>query len=565
MIGVISKPTQLEAVEEFFQLFKTPWEFFRPGEAYSVVIATYGEVSNVRTKLLLVYGPEPKSIDAQVGVIPGRHLESSFLTHRDSSIAIYGGLCTFAGSSKGRPCVMAGTETAGVKINGSDTTVIRLGYDLFDEVEILLTSGQPSANASTPALDAHIHMLRTWILEEGIPLLEIPPIPAGYNFTVSLTHDIDFIGIRQHKFDHTMVGFLYRSTVGAGRNLLRGRITIRRLFETWRAVVSLPLVYLGWARDFWEPFEWYLKAEDGLPATYFLIPFKRRVGERVPGSHASRRATAYDVGDLKDWVTSVSKERCELGVHGLDAWHSAQKGRAELARLGELTGQSGTGIRMHWLLQDANTPGVLEEAGFAYDSTAGYNETVGYRNGTAQVFRPIGVRLLLELPLHIQDGALFYPQRLELSEPQAQERCQSLIDNAIQFGGVLTLLWHDRSHGPERFWGDFYLRLLEQLKSLNVWFGSAGQVVSWFRQRRDVWFERIETPDGVRARLCYEGGEVQPPFRIRVHGPGGGSAAATTGNFVDISWDGKSLEELDLKLPYGAATTLANPAFPRIP
>jgi hypothetical protein len=53
LIGVISKPTQLEAVEEFLQLFKTPWEFFRPGEAYSVVIATTGEVSNVRTKLLL--------------------------------------------------------------------------------------------------------------------------------------------------------------------------------------------------------------------------------------------------------------------------------------------------------------------------------------------------------------------------------------------------------------------------------------------------------------------------------------------------------------------------------
>jgi hypothetical protein len=69
-------------------------------------------------------------------------------------------------------------------------------------------------------------MLRAWILEEGIPLMEIPPVPAGYNFTVSLTHDIDFIGIRQHKFDHTMLGFLYRSTVGAERNLLRGRITI---------------------------------------------------------------------------------------------------------------------------------------------------------------------------------------------------------------------------------------------------------------------------------------------------------------------------------------------------
>ena len=72
-------------------------------------------------------------------------------------------------------------------------------------------------------------------------------------------------------------------------------------------MASLPFVYAGWAKDFWEPFEWYLEVEKGLPATYFLIPFKRRAGEKVPGRHASRRATAYDVGDLSDW-TAVSAE-----------------------------------------------------------------------------------------------------------------------------------------------------------------------------------------------------------------------------------------------------------------
>ena len=86
-------------------------------------------------------------------------------------------------------------------------------------------------------------------------------------------------------------------------------------------------------------------------------------------------------------------------------------------------GKSSIGIRMHWLLRDARTPSVLENAGYAYDSTVGYNETVGYRAGTTQVFRPQGVRRLLELPLHIQDGALFYPQQLDLSEADAWKSC----------------------------------------------------------------------------------------------------------------------------------------------
>jgi hypothetical protein len=304
-----------------------------------------------------------------------------------------------------------------------------------------------------------------------------------------------------------------------------------------------------------------LKAENGLPATYFLIPFRRRAGERVPAPHASRRASAYDVTDLRDWAATLKSKGCEIGVHGLDAWHSAEKGRAELQKVSEVTGQSSAGIRMHWLLQDSTTMGLLENAGFAYDSTAGYNDTVGYRNGTTQVFRPLGARMFLELPMHIQDGALFFPGRLDLSETQAQQRCQTLIDHASKLGGVLTLLWHDRSHGPERFWGDFYLRLLEQLKSLKVWFGSAGQVVGWFRKRREVRFEHVETAEGVRAQWRYDGGAVQPPFRIRVYGPWGGSAGAAATDFVDISWDGRSLEELELKLPFGSAAAVANPAL----
>ena len=71
----------------------------------------------------------------------------------------------------------------------------------------------------------------------------------------------------------------------------------------------------------------------------------------------------------------------------------------------EVTGESSIGVRIHWLLRDENTFPALEEAGFAYDSTVGYNETIGYRSGTTQVFRPAGVRSLLELPLHDQDGA----------------------------------------------------------------------------------------------------------------------------------------------------------------
>jgi hypothetical protein len=207
---------------------------------------------------------------------------------------------------------------------------------------------------------------------------------------------------------------------------------------------------------------------------------------------------------------------------------------AQVAQVAKAAAGAEIGIRMHWLLRDEDTPAVLEQAGYAYDSTFGYNDAVGYRSGTVQVFRPLNAKTLLEMPLHIQDGALFYPKRLALSEAEAQKQCDQIIANAERFGGVLTLLWHDRSHGPERWWGEFYIRLIESLKARKVWFASAAQVVGWFRKRRAV---RFEIPENSSAVRVVGGAEIEPPLTIRVHRPGQKA--------VDVAWDGTSAREID--------------------
>ena len=535
MIGVIAKAEQAAAVEEFFQLFKTAWEVYQPGRAYDVVVTTADDVPEVDARLLVIYGAGLKTTDARSGVAARVRRRGGWLTYGSTRLPLYGEILTFEAREPALSHVWVGTEVAGLRIPAADVTVVRLGYDLFDEIGRLLSAGQPPDHAHIPTADLHVTMLRECIVDTGIPLVEIAPAPAGYRFAVSLTHDIDFGGVRSHFFDHTMWGFLYRSTVGAVRNRHRGRLSTSQLFRSWRAAVSLPFVFAGWARDFWEPFGWYLTAERNLPATYFVIPFKGRPGDKVAAPHASRRGAGYDLTDLADGMATLLKEGCELGVHGIDAWHSAERGREELGRIAGINGKSGIGIRMHWLLQDQGTFQVLEEAGFAYDSTAGYNETVGYRNGTTQVFRPLGARTLLELPLHIQDGALFYPERLDLSESEAWDRCRGLIDHARESGGVLTTLWHDRSPGPERFWGDFYLRLVGALRSQGGWFATAEEVVGWFRKRRGVSFERVEGLDGVaRTRLRYHGEEILPPLTVRVHRPGA--------LHVDIPWDGSAID-----------------------
>jgi hypothetical protein len=40
MIGILCKNAEQKIVQEFFELFKTPWEFYVPSRSYEVVIAS---------------------------------------------------------------------------------------------------------------------------------------------------------------------------------------------------------------------------------------------------------------------------------------------------------------------------------------------------------------------------------------------------------------------------------------------------------------------------------------------------------------------------------------------
>ena len=54
LIGIISKTSEREIVQEFFELFKTPWEFYHENRYYDVVLTTGDYISEIETKLLLI-------------------------------------------------------------------------------------------------------------------------------------------------------------------------------------------------------------------------------------------------------------------------------------------------------------------------------------------------------------------------------------------------------------------------------------------------------------------------------------------------------------------------------
>lgn len=556
MIGVISGEKDREIIREFFELFKTPWEFYDPHRSYDVVLSTQNKIRKTNSKLLIIYSSDKRHFDDIREIRVQSKYKNASVEYHHTEIPIYGDLLTFEGVGRPVLYVKDNSEVAGLEIKSEGLRKIALGYNLFEEIDHLLSTGQPKENAHIPTLEIHISMVRSLITDAGILLIEVPPVPARYDFITCLTHDIDSWGIRNHILDDSMWGFLYRASVGSLLGVFGRRLSFRKLLKNWKAVLSLPLVYLGLTKDFWLQINTYTEIEKDLKSTFFFIPFKNRTGNKLPYAAAKRRSTKYDISDVRETVKELSEQGFEIGLHGIDAWHSLEMARQEFDRVHEYCNGSEIGVRIHWLFFNHDSYRTLESAGFSYDATFGYNEAVGYRAGTGQVFKPLTTKKLLELPLHIQDTALFYSRRMNLSEQKALHLCESLLRKANSYGGILAILWHDRSLSPERLWGDFYIKLLEEIKKYNIWFATAGQAVRWFRKRRALGFGQVkDMGDRVRLELKndenYHESEVEPPLLIRVYPPrirglGNGDLVPYGWNYSDIPWRGEKEIEIAL-------------------
>lgn len=554
MIGVYCRKAERAVVREFFELFKSPWGFFSSTGAYDVILSTRADIPLGRAKLILLYSSSATAFDRQMNVAI-RKIDGGCIRQKEMCLPIYGKMAILGGQGTSLLRTDSDNGVVALALHQSRIKVVRVGYDLFQEIAFLVNEGQPAEKAAIPTLDFHIALLRNWILAAGLPLVEIPPLPFGFEFFACLTHDVDFAGIRRHVFDHTMWGFVYRGLFGSLSSFLNGRIGLTELAKNWMAVTKLPFVLIGLGEDFWEHFDEYAEVEKERRSTFFLIPYKGRAGDESPAGYQngmqSRRAAAYDIDDVQHQVSELTKKGFEIGLHGIDSWWNLQAALREKDRVLKATGQTKVGVRMHWLYYNQQSPSVLDKAGFEYDATLGYNETVGFRNGTTQVFRPLGVRKLLELPLSIQDTALFYPRRLNLSRVDARQLCSRLLEMVRSCGGVLTVSWHERSLRPERLWGEFYVWFLGLLQAGGACFADAEQVVEWFRLRRTITFGESRYTD----RKCevhldghYRSGGPRPFLRLNVPAHFDRRSKNEEPAFhIDLPWSGQKSLKFSMK------------------
>ena len=163
-----------------------------------------------------------------------------------------------------------------------------------------------------------------------------------------------------------------------------------------------------------------------------------------------RRDPSYRLSDIEPQLRDAAARGFSVGLHGsYSAIIEGDSLARETTSLERSIGRKPLGNRQHWLRFDspAKLFRAVERAGLLYDSSLGFAEMCGFRNGANFAFPPYDFEReepypVLEIPLVIMDGSL--PAAARALKATAQELCDQLFRESRKWGwGGIGILWHN--------------------------------------------------------------------------------------------------------------------------
>src|SRR5206468_4986843 len=134
MIGVVANEAEHSTVVEFFELFKTPWEFWRPETRYDVLLCSSSTIPKNDARLVLLYGSQQQAFERGRGIKTQSVHGHDFVSFRGERMPIYGNCLLFEGQGNKVLCHERTNSAAAVSMVSGAEAVVRLGFDLFEEV-----------------------------------------------------------------------------------------------------------------------------------------------------------------------------------------------------------------------------------------------------------------------------------------------------------------------------------------------------------------------------------------------------------------------------------------------
>ncbi|KUG20131.1 hypothetical protein ASZ90_010140 [hydrocarbon metagenome] len=279
--------------------------------------------------------------------------------------------------------------------------------------------------------------------------------PEAQPFAICLTHDIDTVYEPLVSKGLKAVQALKNRDLSRAAGIIPELCSKKRSWWNFEEIASLEESYGAHSSFF------FLALEDGA------------------------REYNYAVEDLEQEMCMLHDRGWEIGLHGgCEAYRDPAALAGEKRRLEKVLNRKVVGFRNHYLkFSVPETWELLEEAGFLYDTTLGYPDCIGFRNGMCHPFRPCNLLTnqemrILEIPLVIMDQTLLSYMRLD--PKQAWDQIEHLLNIVEQYHGVISILWHNNSMSGDLL--RIYEKILKHCQERSAWMTSCREIASWWKK-----------------------------------------------------------------------------------
>lgn len=348
---------------------------------------------------------------------------------------------------------------------------IRLGLDIAGSIFFMLTRYE---ELSLPIQDEHNRFpakasiayregfLNRPIVDEYIEILWAcikrlwPNLERKkQTYQVCLSHDVDeplsVVGKSWHTVLRNVAGDLIKR-----QNI---KLAVQRLMVRSRG---------DYDRDPSNTFAFIMDTSEryGLKSTFFF-----KAGCSNPRFDANY---SLDNPCVQKLIQTIYARGHEIGLHpSYETYNNYELMRAEYEKLihsAERLGisQERWGSRQHYLRwENPTTWQILDEIGINYDATLGFADHIGFRCGTCKEFPVFNLKTrqalrLRERPLLAMDTTLLADKYMGLKQEQILEQITRLGKICCQYGGELSLLWHNTSL-VEESQQSLYIKIVKRL------------------------------------------------------------------------------------------------------
>ncbi|WP_394698035.1 polysaccharide deacetylase family protein [uncultured Methanolobus sp.] len=295
--------------------------------------------------------------------------------------------------------------------------------------------------------DVFFPIISEYLIENGFR----PKYPDGKKFAVCLTHDIDVV---------------HQGYLGCAFYSIKSAIK-----GNFMEAIKYPIYAINKQHHPYRNFREIMDLEEKYGATssfYFLA--------LEPGE----KDYTYNIQSLKDELKYIDSRGWDIGLHGgHESYNNYEDLIKKKEKLEKTLGKKVVGYRNHFLrFKTPETWELLSKAGFKYDTTFGYSDCVGFRNGMCHPFKPFNLKTnneidILEIPMTIMDCTLLRDY-MKLDIKDSWKLTKNLIDTVEKYNGVITILWHNTYMQAENL--AFYEKILMYCHDKNAWMTSGKEI-----------------------------------------------------------------------------------------